>query len=47
MMNDGEVVATGRPAETLDSGAVARLFGLDADIVRAGTRQDLVIVPRA
>ncbi|GAB3695123.1 ABC transporter ATP-binding protein [Corynebacterium nasicanis] len=47
VMNDGEVVSTGRPAETLDSRAVARLFGLDADIVRAGTRQDLVIVPRA
>ncbi|WP_432094120.1 ABC transporter ATP-binding protein [Streptomyces sp. bgisy100] len=44
-LQDGRVVAEGPPREVVDAGLVRRLYGIEADILRAPTDGAPVVVP--
>lgn len=45
VMKDGGVLASGVPEEILSADLIAEVFGLEVEIVRAGSHQGLVILP--
>ncbi|MGP6173532.1 ABC transporter ATP-binding protein [Corynebacterium sp. A21] len=45
VMKDGGVVAAGSPEAIVDAALISEVFGLEVEIIRAGSRQDLVVLP--